>query len=291
MANGRSWSKEELEFLKKNYKRWGIAYCARKLKRTEGTTRWRANQLGLHVRTPQWSEQEVEILKAVWQHASYREMLHALKGRSYIALRKKATELKLGPRLQTMLSVREAADKVGVCRRQVLTILEFEGVKPVALNWGTTTVLPNDSAVGQFRLQSAVTKGRVLKFYEHQVLAAAKSYYSRETVEDAAARFGVYPDTLNRAARHFNIPKVSRKYRLKAKEWDDVFAQWKEYTRQRHALAAAKNGRKYKKRPEYLSALAATSTVPNSTTPDTGNALSINSLCPATTHTASISGS
>lgn len=291
MANGRPWSKEDLDFLEKNYKRWGIAYCAKKLNRTEGTTRWRANQLGVHVRTPQWSEQEVETLKVVWPHASYREMLHALKGRSYIALRKKATELKLGPRLKTMLSVREAASKVGVCRRQLLAILEFEGVKPVALNWGTTTILPNTSVEGQFRLQATVTKGRVLKFYEHQVLAAAKSYYSRETVEDAAARFGVYPDTLNRVARHFKIPKVSRKYRLKAKEWDDVFAQWKEYTRKRHAIAAAENGRKYKKRPVYLSALAATSTVPSSTISDSGSAPFFNLRCQATTPTAAISGS
>ena len=291
MANGKLWSKDELEFLKKNYKRWGIDYCAKKLQRSAGTVRWRANQLSLRVRTAHWSPKELEVLKAAWPHASYRELMHALPGRTLISLRKKATSLKLGPRLATLLSVPEAAAKVGVGRRQLLKIMELEGVKPVALNWGKTTVQADPNATGSFRLQSSKTSGRVLRFYEHQVLAGAKSYFARETVEEACKRLGKTKCTLNRMCKHYQMPKLYRKYRLKATEWDEIFKLWTQYVAARHAAAAARNGRSSALKKAQLSALAAASTVPASTTPDIGNAPFINSRCTATTFTVSISGS
>lgn len=291
MANGKPWSREELEFLKKNYKKWGIVYCAKKLKRAENATRWKANQLSLRVRTAHWSNQELETLKAVWPHASYREMVHALKGRTFISIRKKATALKLGPRLATLLGVRDAADKVGVGRRQLLKIMDLEGVKPVALNWGTTTVQSDPNATGSFRLQSSKTSGRVLKFYEHQVLAAAKTYFARETVEEASKRLGKACSTLNRICKHYQLPKLYRKYRLKATEWDEIFDLWTQYVKSRHAAAAASNGRNYALKQKQLSALAAASIVPSATTQDIGNVPSINLRCLVTTPAASISGS
>jgi len=291
VANGKLWSKEELEFLKKNYKRWGIEYCAKKLQRSAGTVRWRSNQMGLHVRTAHWSPKELDVLKAAWPHASYREMVHALPGRTFISIRKKAGSLKLGPRLATLLSVPEAANKVGVGRRQLLKIMELEEVKPVALNWGTTTVQADPNAKGNFRLQSSKTVGRVLKFYEHQVIAGAKSYFARETVEDACKRLGKTKCTLNRICRHYKLPKLYRKYRLKAKEWDEIFELWTQYTKARHAAAAAKNGASSSRKKAQLSALAAASTVPMSIVPDTGNVPSISLRCLVTTPTACISES
>lgn len=282
------WSPSQVEFLKKNYLKHGQAYCAAYLHKSENAIRCKAGSLKLKHEDTAWTDKEVEILKACWAHASYREMRHALRPRTLIAIRRKAQKLRLGDRLAGMISASQGAKLLGVCMDEFLRIMDLGNVQATLQNAGSAP--PTSRQPFKHR-----------RYNKEQVLKAGKDYYRRETLAQAAERKQLTYETLRKAANKLDAYKVADEYRMYPEEWDQLCAQWNDQKRETHANAARRNLERYRGklraeaarllREAGYSVSAATSIVQTLSIPDTGNVLSTNSFTPATTPTMGISGS
>ena len=282
------WSPSQIEFLKKNYLKHGQAYCAAYLHKSENAIRCKAKSLRIVRPETAWTDKEVEILRACWPHASYRELRHALKPRTQIAIVRKAHKLKLGNRLSDLLSANAAAKLLGVCIPEFLRITELGNVPYVLRNAGSAP-------------PAAKQPYKHRRYDKTQVIKAGKDYYRRETAVQAAERKNWRYETLRNAAGKLGAYKILDEYKMYPEDWDQLCQRWEERKRQNRANAAKRNLEKYRGKLKAeaarllqeagYSVSAATSIVPTLNIPDTGNVPSTNSFTPATTPTASISGS
>lgn len=257
------WSPSQIEFLKRNYAAHGQAYCASYLHKSENAIRCKARKLLIQNQDEFWTEQEVETLRACWQHASFREMQAALRGRNARAIKRKALKLKLGRRLAGMISPAEGCRLLGVCRP------EFDRI--VAL--GKVHALRNRSE-------------RIMRYDKAQTIAAGKDYFRRETAKQAADRLKWNYERLRTAAARLGATRMADEYRMYPEEWNALCQKWETHVREYHVVAAKRLRESYhvksveqarkilESRGYYVS--PAPCTAPASTSPDTGSELSTN---------------
>lgn len=258
------WSPSQIDFMRKNYAKYGQAYCAAHLHKSENAIRCKARKMKIRSQEDDsWTEKEVETLKACWMHTSFREMLEALKPRTPLALKRKAAKLKLGARLQGMINGDQGCRLLGVCRP------EFNRI--VAL--GNVHTLRDRSA-------------RIMRYDRDQVIQAGKDYFRRETAKQAAARIGWNYEKLRTAAARFGATRVADEYKMYPEEWDALSKKWEEHVRRCRASAAkrvlanfhaktAEQARKILEEAGYYVS-PAPCIAPALSIQDTGNALSTN---------------
>lgn len=92
----KRWTKDELEFLNKNYNNKDIDFLCKNLNRTKSSVYKKAMRLGLTEKTENWSEEDIDILTKYWGKRSKKKITEML-GRSVLSINKKARELGLGP--------------------------------------------------------------------------------------------------------------------------------------------------------------------------------------------------
>lgn len=208
------WTPEEVELLRKNYPKVGWDKTAKLLNRSKASVFSKAQDLGIHGKKGpgQWTREELKLLRAGWADCSARWLRVKLPGRTERAIRSKAIEMGLGPRLQGYMSIADAAKMLGVCATECLRIIELEGVM-------------------YRRVRSMGDHAR--RFVdEEDIREAGLRYFQRENMHVAAERLGVTADCLHRALRHANKTGGPRRiWRLFPEEWDRIFAEWRGYTR------------------------------------------------------------
>lgn len=89
------WSKEDKEFLKKNYPEGDREYLEKTLKRNWGAITRKAQYMNVERTSRFWSEEEKENLKELYPFASREEILEKLKNRTWAAIFCQAMQMEL----------------------------------------------------------------------------------------------------------------------------------------------------------------------------------------------------
>lgn len=253
------WSPGEVEYLRYNYPRIGPSACRAFMQnRSLNALRKKAKKLGLHYSPKNWTPQENEAFAGAWRHASFRELQAAFPGKTVIAFRRKAARLKLGERLQDMVSEAEGCRILGVYSPEFRKIV---GAYPV------------------HRLSAShLRRIRIWKYDKDQLIAAAKEYFALELLTEASQRTGTHCGVLRSACKAMQAPKIGAVYRMRPCDWDRLLQVWKEYTKNQSVRAAKTRWAK-----SQGSVLPATCTVPTCASLGIGSALSSNSYFKRTT--------
>ncbi len=207
------WTAKEVELLRKNYPKIGWDRTAKLLKRSKQSVFSKAQKLKIHGKKGpgHWTRAELKLLRAGWADCSARWLRMKLPGRTERAIRSKAIELNLGPRLQGYMSISDAAKMLGVCIPECLRIIEMEGV--------------------MYRRVRSTSKYARRFVDEEDIREAGLRYLQRENMHVAAERLGVTADCLHRGLRHAGKTGGPRKvWRLFPEEWDRILAEWRGYT-------------------------------------------------------------
>ncbi len=98
MGRGRSWTPEDLNWLKANWQLPDIQLCEY-LNRSIGTIRTKRRELGLvgkkNERKTDWADEEIEHMRELWGRKTIPQIAKIL-GRSEHAVKVKSTRLGLG---------------------------------------------------------------------------------------------------------------------------------------------------------------------------------------------------
>ena len=122
----RPWTAEEVAFLRKNYRRRGAKWCAKRIGRT-----WRgvAAACARHGITEKWSRAELVTLRAEWGTTNERTLRQKFPGRTWNAVSMKAQRIGLPNPNQGVMTIKELVAHTGVDRDRLLSILRGAGVE------------------------------------------------------------------------------------------------------------------------------------------------------------------
>jgi hypothetical protein len=185
----RVWTPDDDAFLREHYRKRGYVWCAKKLHRTPRAAVKRAGQLGL-CEAQRWTTRELDILRREWGDVGERALRKKLRGRTWSGIAQKARELGLPAPTQGTVSLKAAAQHIGLHPVTLRRILDASGVQ-VAQHTRGTTISPR--RLGHYRWQR-VEIDRAVEAVE----TWDAHRRARLTVTEAAERCGVSPHTIRR---------------------------------------------------------------------------------------------
>lgn len=188
----RLWTDREEAVLRKHYRKRGRAYCAARVKRGLSAVQKHAAKLGL-AGDPIWTQPEVDVLLREWGAVSERKLRSMLPGRSWDGIAQQAHKQGLPAPTQGTVSVRAAAEHIGLHRLTLLRILKLAHVQAVQHVRGSAL---SPRRKGQYHW-ARVDLDRAVK--------AVEAYDRRRaellTSEQAAERCGVDHSTMHAAVK------------------------------------------------------------------------------------------
>lgn len=189
----RFWTDREEAVLRKHYRTRGRAFCAAKVGRTVDAVQKHATTMGI-TGDPVWTQPEVDVLLQRWGEVSERKLRSLLPGRTWDGIAQHARKLGLPPPSRGTVSIRAAAEHIGLHRLTLLRILTLAHVQVVRHVRGSTISAKHQ---GQYRW---------MRVDLDRAVAAVEAYDRRRaallTNEQAAAHCGVDHTTMHRAVMH-----------------------------------------------------------------------------------------
>jgi phage antirepressor YoqD-like protein len=216
---GRLWTQEEDQLVRELYQR-SPARLARELNRTMTAIRVRACRLGV-VRSGRWSAQEKSTLIEMWHEYTERAIRHALRGRTWRAIRVKARELGLSSGVpQGYVSLCDAAERIGYDIKTLRKILDQSGVRI-------------------HRRYTDTRPGKGQRYYRHYVeiddaIDAVAKHSEIETVRAAAIARGIHRNKLQSwliAEGAIEKRQGNRPHRIPSEIIDRVVAKYRPQSR------------------------------------------------------------
>lgn len=209
-AQHRPWTPEEKEVVRSSYLTVGASALARQLGRSVAAINHCAQRQGL-VRHRRWTEEENEKLRMLWGERSIAELSRIFKRpESGIYFRAWKIGIRTGPP-QGKEYIETAMRRTGFTRASLRRILRWAGVKVYRPSRKTEGAAYHFGYVDPFDVDDAVTR-----------------WCGTETLNEAAKRHGICPDTLaRRLSEAGKLPKRHGKgkhLRVDSKEVDDVMA-------------------------------------------------------------------
>ena len=143
----RFWTESEEDILRKHYRKRGRAYCAGRVQRTVDAVQKHATTMGI-TGGPVWTQAEVDVLLREWGEISERNLRARLPGRTWNGIAQQARKHGLPAPSRGKVSVRAAAEHIGLHRLTLLRILKLSHVQLVQHVRGSTL---NPKSQGQYR--------------------------------------------------------------------------------------------------------------------------------------------
>jgi predicted DNA-binding protein (UPF0251 family) len=186
----RFWTDAEEAVLTKHYRKRGRAYCAAKVGRTVAAVQKHATAMGI-TGDPAWTQPEVDVLLREWGEVSERKLRSMLRGRTWDGIAQQARKHGLPAPSRGKVSVKAAAEHIGLHRLTLLRILKLARVQVVHHVRGSTL---SPKRKGQYRW---------LRVDLDRAVKAVEAYDRRRaatlTNEEAAERCGVDHTTMRAA--------------------------------------------------------------------------------------------
>lgn len=160
-----------------------------------------------------WTPQEDKILRIEWGDVSARTLREKLPGRSWIAIKLRATRLRLGSPAQGRISIAEAARRAGLSPKYFTQVLLARGVRI-------------ERHPGGFGAQTRRCPRYLVDPDDAEDAVAAHLDEQRgvESVAEAARRIGVAATTLRSALLRAQAIEIGTKGRSKRIRVQDVDA-------------------------------------------------------------------